>query len=156
MIRIALLSLVLLAAWVAAGMAEAHGLRVFAQVEGGRVSGYGFFISGGRAQGVPWVARIQDRQIAAGRTDAEGGFAFAAPTDTEGLTLTLDTGDGHMAVARLGASPASEIEEAVARQIAPLMARIEEMDARLRLADVISGLCLIFGLAGVALWARRR
>jgi nickel transport protein len=39
-----------------------------------------------------------------------------------------------------------------------VLARIEEMDARLRFADVLSGLFFILGLAGMALWAlgRRR
>lgn len=53
---------------------------------------------------------------------------------------------------------AQMVELAVARQVEPVLARIEEMDARLRFADVLSGLFFILGLAGMALWAlgRRR
>lgn len=48
------------------------------------------------------------------------------------------------------------IERAVAHEIAPLLERIEAMDARMRLTDVMSGVFLIIGLAGMGLWARRR
>jgi nickel transport protein len=51
---------------------------------------------------------------------------------------------------------AALIAAAVQRQIAPLMARIEQMDSRLRLTDVVSGICLILGLGGIALRARGR
>jgi nickel transport protein len=48
------------------------------------------------------------------------------------------------------------MELAVERAVAPLMAQIEEMDARMRLTDILSGLFLIAGLAGMALWATGR
>lgn len=48
------------------------------------------------------------------------------------------------------------VDAAVARQLAPLLIRIEEMDARLRVADLVSGGLAIFGLAGIALWLRGR
>lgn len=48
------------------------------------------------------------------------------------------------------------VEAAVARQVEPLLIRIEEMDARLRLTDLVSGGLAIFGLAGIALWLRGR
>lgn len=163
----------------------AHGLRVFATVEGSRVTGYGFFIGGGRPQGARWTAREGARRIAGGTTGADGGFAFEpdAPPRTV-VTVTIDAGDGHQATATLpparfgvveaggsqapapaGATAARRpdadetallVEAAVARQVAPLLERIERMDARLRLTDVLSGVFLILGLAGVALWLRGR
>jgi nickel transport protein len=48
------------------------------------------------------------------------------------------------------------MDAAVARQVEPLLARIKEMDARLRLADLVSGGLAIFGLAGIGLWLRGR
>lgn len=51
---------------------------------------------------------------------------------------------------------AALLEAAVQRQVEPLMEQIEQMDSRLRFADVLSGLFLILGLAGMALWARGR
>jgi nickel transport protein len=48
------------------------------------------------------------------------------------------------------------VEAAVQRQVAPLLERIEMMDDRLRFTDVMSGIFLIIGLAGIGLWARGR
>ena len=48
------------------------------------------------------------------------------------------------------------IEAAVQRQIEPLLERIEQMDSHMRFTDVISGIFLIIGLAGIGLWARSR
>lgn len=50
----------------------------------------------------------------------------------------------------------AEVRRAVAREITPLLIRIEEMDARLRLADIVSGLCMIFGLVGITIWAKTK
>jgi len=177
-----LLSLILLVAL--ASPAAAHSLRLFARVVGTEVSGYGFFIGGGRPGGAVWSAEMAGQAIAGGRTDAEGGYAFAAPAEVTGpITVTLDTGEGHVARTTLGperfgaASPApaqaapvpspaaatadpaaltAQIEAATERAVAPLLERIEQMDARMRLTDLLSGLCLIAGLAGMALWARGR
>ena len=183
--------LLILALLLLATPAMAHSLRVFAKAEGAQVSGYGFFVGGGRPQGVDWVARMADQTLASGQTDAEGRFAFAAPPQVSAdIVVTLNTGEGHMASATLPPTrfatalppdapapttappaatsadtapvPAStapspdQVESAVARQIAPLLERIEQMDARLRLTDIVSGVCFILGLAGVALWARGR
>lgn len=51
---------------------------------------------------------------------------------------------------------AATVDAAVARQVEPLLIRIEEMDARMRLTDLVSGGMAIFGLAGIALWVRGR
>ena len=48
------------------------------------------------------------------------------------------------------------VDRAVARQVEPILIRIEEMDARMRLTDLVSGGMAIFGLAGIALWLRGR
>ena len=172
----------LLLALAFAGPAQAHKLKVFATVEGGEVKGYAFFIGGGRAAQTAWVAKdAAGAPIASGTTDGEGRFAFPAPQPPTDATVTVDTREGHVAsvtlpAARFGGAvvaappvltadaptPSDEaglaalVEAAVQRQVAPLMERIEQMDARLRYADILSGVFLILGLAGIGLWARGR
>lgn len=177
-----LLRLVLvLMALAMAGPAAAHNLRVFIRADAGGVSGYGFFIGGGRPAGAEWTAVMGGTTIAAGMTGPGGEFAFPLPQPVQGdITVTVNTGEGHVATAALPAAriggaiaapappsnrpamvpPPDEtarlVEAAVAVQIAPLMERIEQMDARMRLTDILSGIFLILGLAGGALWARGR
>lgn len=205
-----------------ASSAAAHKLRVFATAEGATVTGYAFFVGGGRAAGAQWRAEdAAGRQIAQGETDAEGRYRFTPapdptlapdPSADTSLTISVDTREGHVAQTRLeaarllplpsgqasegegapqgdpalspapqdaaatpqgGAGPATtgpatgpgaaladeaQLRRALQQEIAPLRERIEEMDARMRLTDVISGLCLILGLAGAGLWllGRRR
>ncbi|MCK0206623.1 cobalamin biosynthesis protein CbiL [Starkeya koreensis] len=163
--------------------AQAHKLKVFATVEGTSVAGYAFFIGGGRPHGTPWTAKDSSGEIAGGTTDAEGRFAFTLPPAGAAgdVTVTVDTREGHIAsatlsAARLGGSAApatamavrtaaptpattditAAVEAAVQRQVEPLLERIEELDARLRVTDIVSGIFLILGLGGMALWARGR
>ncbi|UOK70904.1 cobalamin biosynthesis protein CbiL [Ancylobacter polymorphus] len=178
------LLLPLLLALAFAGPAQAHKLKVFATVEGAEVTGYAFFIGGGRAAGAVWTAKDPaGTALDSGTTDGEGRFAFPVPQPPVDATVTVDTREGHVAAATLpasrfggaaallppladGAAPAVEapgdarlaalVEAAVQRQVTPLMERIEQMDDRLRLADVMSGIFLILGLAGMALWAKGR
>jgi len=170
--------------------ALAHKLKVFATVEGEAVTGYAFFIGGGRAQGAKWRAvEGDDMPLGEGRTDAEGRFSLVPPQPvTAEIRITVDTEEGHIAsatlpVTRFGGTvaetpdaaittaaaaaedtapaPTSEetarlVEAAVQRQVEPLLERIEAMDSRLRYTDMLSGLFLIAGLAGMALWALGR
>ncbi|EGJ19943.1 putative CbiL protein [Cereibacter sphaeroides WS8N] len=202
-------ALLLLLALLLAGPAAAHSLRLFAKVEGREVSGYGFFVGGGRPRGAGWSARMAGLPLARGETDAEGGFRFEVPDAVTGdVVIALDTGEGHMARVTLPperfggvpvpsgaiplkaggpALPAAEeppsapaptenspsepaptekapspevlraiVSQAVEAEVAPLLERIEQMDARMRVTDIVSGLFLIFGGAGIALWARGR
>ncbi|MCB9947072.1 MAG: carboxypeptidase regulatory-like domain-containing protein [Rhodospirillaceae bacterium] len=89
------LALLLLVAAMAP--AEAHRLKVFATVEAGSVTGYGFFIGGGRPMGATVViSDAAGTELYRARTGADGAFSFTpdAPTD---LTVTIDAGDGHVA-----------------------------------------------------------
>jgi nickel transport protein len=177
----------LLIALASMGPAHAHKLKVFATVEGGTISGYGYFVGGGRPQGTTVI--INDataREVYRGATDRDGRFSFlpAGPSD---FTVIIDTREGHVAqtvltAERFGATgprpqPAApaeahatksappgsgeaeaerRMEAVVARQVRPLLERIEALDARLRLADIVSGVCMILGLAGIGLWALGR
>ena len=177
--------LFLLLGLLIAAPACAHSLRVFARVEGQTVSGYAFFIGGGRPVGAKWSAKMGAASIASGTTAEGGTYSFTAPSPvTDAIAVTVDTGEGHFATVtlgpeRFGASPlavgsavsapqalapaapdaqatARLVEAAVERQVAPLLERMEAMDARMRFTDILSGLFLIIGLAGMALWARGR
>lgn len=189
------LSIALVALVAAAGPALAHKLKVFAGVEQAAISGYAYFVGGGRARGSTVVIKdARGGELYRGATDQDGRFAYVpgAPAD---YTVVIDTGEGHFAEivvpstrfaggadARAAVasahdvkageappwqnappnlpmdSPLAEqrIEAAVARQVRPLLERIEALDARLRLADIVAGISMILGLGGVALWASAR
>lgn len=108
--RALLLALALVAA--SATGAAAHRLKLFASVAGTEVTGYGFFVGGGRPAGVAIVARdAAGAEIWRGTTGDDGSFAFTV-TRPEALTLTLDAGDGHavtetLSADRFGAAPAA-------------------------------------------------
>ncbi|SHG24679.1 nickel transport protein [Kaistia soli DSM 19436] len=173
-------------AMVLGSPAQAHKLKVFAAVEGDAVSGYAFFIGGGRPEGSAWIAKdASGNRIAEGSTDGEGRFAFDLPKAiASAVTITVDTHEAHiasttLAASRLGpiasdlpptaalevsAAPAATpdpqlaalVSTAVQKQVEPLLERIEQMDARLRFVDVLSGIFLIIGLVGIGLWASGR
>ncbi|NBC33331.1 MAG: cobalamin biosynthesis protein CbiM [Alphaproteobacteria bacterium] len=117
----AIAALLVLLALLPAAPAEAHRLRVFATVEGGSVSGYGFFIGGGRPAHVAIRAAAPDgAAIFRGETDGGGRFAFPAPPVPTALTITLDAGDGHVASTTLAAhrfGPAPPAEAATASAV---------------------------------------
>lgn len=169
--------LIALALVLLAPMAQAHALRVFAADNGQEIYGYGFFIGGGRPVGAEWVAKdSQGTIIASGQTGPDGEFSL--PRTASPVTIVVNSGDGHLAQTTLGGTslPASPppsgaipfvrdtqatydqqaIDTAIAQQMAPLLDRIEQMDTRMRLTDMMSGLFLIIGLVGIGLWARGR
>lgn len=178
--RVVILALV--AVVLSAAPADAHRLRVFATVEGGVIEGHGFFVGGGRPDGAAVRFVRAGEVVHATTTDAEGAFAWR-PEEPGPITVVVDPGGGHSARVTLGAerfeavparadAPASgsraaspdaldpaieaAIEAAVARQIRPLLEAEAEARSRIRFNDVMGGIGMILGLAGVALWARTR
>lgn len=182
--------------------AHAHRLKVFATVEEGAVSGYGFFIGGGRPEGSTVIIRDgADNEVYRGTTDSEGRFSWR-PAKPSALTVVIDARDGHVAEARIAedrfagvpavtaavpvdsadtareagvtsdAAPSTEsaacvatvdaavlarlVDSAVARQLRPLLESFEAAEGRIRFNDVAGGIGMIFGLAGMALWATSR
>ncbi len=173
--------------------ADAHRLKLFATVEDGTVSGYAFFIGGGRPEGAALVIRdAQGQELYRGTTDAAGAFSWRPPQASD-LALLVDAGDGHVAEAAItegrfsvvegsasaaatggdaetasGALPADEnvlaemidrsVDRAVSRQVRPLLEAYAAAEGRVRFNDVVGGIGMIIGLAGMALWAlgRRR
>lgn len=94
---------------------------------------------------------IASATLAAARLGTGGAPALATPPQAQPPALqapALTANDGGVL--------AATVEAAVQRQVEPLLERIEELDARLRLTDIVSGIFLILGLAGMALWARGR
>ena len=198
--RLALATVALLAL---ASLAEAHRLKVFVTVAEGEISGYAFFIGGGRPEGVDVVVKDATGAVVhRGTTDDHGAFRWRPPVAAD-YTVTVDAGDGHWIDAtvtadRLGAvampppaeimprPPAADaapgpgstaptvacpppidpaalarvvetrVDEAVARQLRPLIEAATRAEGRLRLNDVMGGVGMIVGLAGAALWASAR
>lgn len=86
-----------------AGPAAAHRLKLFATVEDGAITGYGFFIGGGRPQGATLVIRdAAGAEVHRGATDAQGAFSWRPP-EADDFTLVIDARDGHVADTRIGA-----------------------------------------------------
>lgn len=181
--RTLLLALALLLA--SALPAAAHRLKLFATVEDGTITGYAFFIGGGRPQGSTIVIRDgAGTEVFRTATDDEGRFAWT-PAGPDRFTVTVDARDGHAAETvleadrfggppvpgapaaappafPLGASPSAAteaglieaaVDRAVARQIRPLLEAYDAAEGRARFNDVMGGIGMIVGLAGIALWA---
>jgi len=85
-----------------------------------------------------------------------GTVAGAAPAPEETGAIEAPDAAGSPDPPAVTAETAALIEAAVQHQVAPLLERIEAMDDRLRFTDVMSGIFLIVGLAGIGLWARGR
>lgn len=83
---------------IQAGPALAHKLKLFATVADGRAQGYAFFIGGGRAQGTDWIARTRDGALVArGRTAEDGSWSFPVPEGADGVEISVDAHEGHVA-----------------------------------------------------------
>jgi nickel transport protein len=164
---------------------SAHRLKVFVTAEDGALSGYAFFVGGGRPEGADFVVKDGSREVFRGKTDLHGAFAWR-PEAPGNFSVTVDAGDGHWAEAavaadRLGGAsveaattpvaPAcasdpeamtkifeAQVDRAVARQVRPLLEAYSQAEARVRFNDVMGGIGMIVGLAGAGLWAvsRRR
>ncbi|WP_370678274.1 cobalamin biosynthesis protein CbiM [Pleomorphomonas sp. PLEO] len=161
--------------------AEAHRLKLFAQVTGATISGYGFYIGGGRPQGADLVVATPDgKEVSRLKTGEDGGFSFTPPSPGR-FHLKLAAGDGHFAEldistdgipaaaaavtatssaaavpTDLDARIAQAVDAAVARQIKPLLEAYDAAEGRVRFNDLLGGLGWIVGLAGLWAWFRSR
>lgn len=183
------LLLAFLALLALAQPAAAHRLKLFATVEDGAITGYAFFVGGGRPQQAVVVIRDgTGSEVFRGATDDEGRYRWAPPTP-DSFTVAVDTRDGHVAEVHIGAerfagsvppAPASmgpagtvpapapdtrapdaraielAVDRAVERQIRPLLEAYDAAEGRLRFNDIVGGIGMIVGLAGIALWAASR
>jgi nickel transport protein len=116
MTRLIAIALALLAL---ANPAMAHRLKLFVTVEGATVTGYAFFVGGGRPQGVTVIVKDgTNAEVFRGTTDEAGAFAWTAPRAAD-YTLSIDTGDGHMVEERIAANRFAGIPAATAPASAP-------------------------------------
>ena len=194
----ALAAMVAAAMLLAPGPALAHRLKLFTSVENGVISGYGFFIGGGRATSASIVFRNSGGiELHRMTVDTKGEFRWKAPGPQD-VKVILNAGDGHtvkttIAAGRLATAgePASapedrvrnaastdaesaaklpaavspqqiasmverKVDEAVARHIKPLLEAYAKAEGRVRFNDIMGGIGMIIGLAGIALWATGR
>jgi nickel transport protein len=174
-----------LALGLVASPVTAHKLKVFARVEAGEIVGSAYFVGGARAAGaLIRILDPGGTELARLTPDEQGRFRYR-PTHPGDYRVEADSGDGHVArwtltagefgsgltpPAAAAATPKSTsrpaasgdpalavlVEEAVARQIAPLREQLLAYEDKVRLHDVLGGLGYILGLAGMALWWRSR
>jgi nickel transport protein len=176
-----LITLVIVVLGTAASPAWAHKFRLFATVEGNQVHGQAYFSGGSHPQGI--AVLLQDGQgqtLSQGETDQEGRFVLSLPAAAVGEGYSVHASvDGHQAQWALDGLPASGvvttqnigtaiegqgpdqaalalIERAVARQIAPLRAQVDDLQNTIRFHDVLGGLGWLVGLAGLYSWWRAR
>ena len=170
---------------LAASPALAHKLKVFAAAEGATIVGTAYFAGGGKAQNSTGRLMAADGTVLTEfRTDAGGGFRLDVASRQD-YRVAVDSGDGHVAEARVAASelplslPMGEgsstpsapapvaaptpvtagtdaIEMAVARQILPLRQQIDALEERTRFSDIMAGIGTIFGVFGIFAWIAAR
>lgn len=148
-----------------AAPALAHKLKVFAAAEGADITGTAYFAGGAPAMDAPGRLLGPDgAELARFRTDAAGNFRVPAQGHQD-VRVSVDSGDGHVAEARIGADepamPATAaaldpVEAAVARQILPLRKQIDAMEERARFSDIMAGIGTIFGVFGIIAWIAAR
>lgn len=108
---------------------------------------------------------VAEARIAADRFPENGAFAAVgtakAANETPSATPETAGGSAHASVVTqssedLTAMIDRSVDRAVSRQLAPLLQAYAEADGRARFSDVVSGIAVIIGLAGLLLWARSR
>jgi nickel transport protein len=161
-------------------IAHAHGVYIFAWVEGDTVYTDSYFSSSKKVKG--GVVKVFDTSGAVlleGKTDDKGEYSFKLPGKSA-LRLVLEAGTGHRAEFLLGAdetaglegapvlppSPSQEdrdhikqvVEEALDAKLKPIsraLAKIQE-DRGPGLTEVIGGIGYIIGIMGLVLYIRNK
>lgn len=158
--------------WPAAA-AHAHGIRVFAHVEGERAHAEGYFADGSPCRGC--AVRVVDANgggvLVEGKTDGGGMFSFRLPGE-QPLEIVIEAGPGHMgkfvlyaAGEEAGGAPGAvpveaddightalpsrgdlhmDLEEALDRKLAPVLSELR----RLRRAAERPGVTEVIGGIG--------
>ena len=156
--------------------AHAHGVYIFAWVEGDTVYTDSYF--GGKKKIKGGVVKVYDTSgaiLLEGKTDDNGEYSFKLPKKTA-LRLVLEAGAGHRAEFLLGADEIAGIDEAPALPTSPsqedndhIRQVVEEaLDARLKpitralaeiqkdrgpgLTEVIGGIGYIVGMMGIIIY----
>lgn len=160
---------------------SAHKLSIFAEENAGEIQGSAYFYGGGKAKGIKIVFYDRNgKPCFSTRTSEDGTFAGEAPA-TGPIRIEADSGDGHkveyivevsavkplednaskdspgkMADDRKISAGAGEIRKIISEEfsarITPLRHEMENMDDKLFLRDIISGICIVIGLLGTYLY----
>ncbi len=164
----------------------AHKIKLFAAVEDDQIKGYGYYPGGAKyVNGQVLVLSATGEQLAELTTDKAGEFSYRPKTQADHI-FSITTKDGHKtsftvsatefasgpppsspvprAQAKNSSSSATTadlekmIEQAVAKQIAPLRAELNRQQEKTRLQDILGGLGYIMGLFGISAYflARRK
>ena len=83
---------------IAAPLAYAHKVNVFAYVEGDQVYTQGYFSDGTKAKNSEVTVYVNSgQQLLKGRTDEDGAFTFPTQGQRQALRIVLNAGMGHQA-----------------------------------------------------------
>lgn len=132
--------------------ALAHKVILFAWVEDGMIHTESSFAGKRKARDCPLIVRDDTgRIIHEGKTDDQGLYSFKIPDGVEtDLILTLEAGIGHQAEWRI-----KKDELAQADSEKTLLEK-ENLESSPSVWKIISGIALIFLLAGAGKWFSRK
>jgi len=169
----------LIAALFISTLAWGHGIDLFATVQGNTINGTLQYADHTPVDGAPVRAYAPDGDmIGETQTDTEGRFTIPVTRHCD-YRIVGDAGEGHTGTYTVKASelpllpsPGQEnatpaetlegaqldarIEQAVARQLAPLREQLFEHDQAIRLRDLLGGIGYVFGLAGIVVLLKHR
>lgn len=144
---------------------SAHGLKVYAEVEGESIHGHVHFAGGAAAGSVQISITGADGEVLdVLKPDPDGHFTYRIKSPAD-LVVVADSLDGHQAswsvkaeaftaLPPAGADPVAGVTcaEALAAKTGPLREALTACEERQRLRDILGGLGYIVGLAGLGLW----
>ena len=135
---------------------EAHKVIVFAWVEQGRIHVEGSFGSHQPAKNCSIkVTGLNKVLVHQGITDAQGTYSFALPKTLDSdLLIEMNAGPGHLGHWTLSKDELTA--EPTPENIEKKMAQKQSLEKKPSLARIAAGIALIFGLAFLATWIKRR
>ncbi len=143
---------ILIMALTPVNQAFAHKVILFAWVEDGMIHTESSFAGKRKAQDCPLIVRDDTgRVVHEGKTDDQGLYSFKIPDKVESdLILTLEAGIGHQAEWRI---KKDELVQAPAKaDIEKTLQEKEKLESDPSVWKIISGIALIFLLAGAGKW----
>lgn len=103
-----------------AGPASAHGVFIFAWVDGDRICTDSYFSKKSKVQGGKVSMRNAAGEVLeSGLSDSRGGLCFARPGELEDLLFVVDAGEGHRAEFKLRAEDLSGVAPVVDKPFSP-------------------------------------
>ena len=142
--------------------AHAHGIHVFATIEGKTITGSVYFSGGGKAKNVPVeIVGPNGKKLGRTLTNEKGEFSFNTQMKCD-HRIVVQTPDGHRAECLVRAKDIGNnlsetalqdtIDRAVAKQIRPLREQLDRYERQVRFRDLLGGLGYILGLTGLILY----